>query len=81
MLKLRSMMEDVAEKLLGRFLPQIEAEAMCSYWEERNVYTGCCPSDACGYLVQKRECNPCVGWCGEWQNSHYVCWGRCCFWA
>jgi hypothetical protein len=41
MLKLRSMMEDMAEKLFGRFLPQVKAQAHgsgCAAWEP----VGCC---------------------------------------
>jgi hypothetical protein len=38
MFKLRSMMEDVAEKLFGRFLPEVEAKAShCDY-----ILLGCC---------------------------------------
>lgn len=38
MLKLRSMMENIAEKLFGRFLPEVEAQASCTEWEP----IGCC---------------------------------------
>lgn len=38
MFKLRSMMEDVAEKLFGRLLPQVEARADHCPW----YYAGCC---------------------------------------
>jgi hypothetical protein len=37
MFKLRSMMEDVAEKLFGRFLPQVKAQADDCQWKY-----GCC---------------------------------------
>jgi hypothetical protein len=69
MLKLRSMMEDMAEKLFGQFLPQVKAQADdhdCAPWE---------PSGCCGPNLDqwewKRYCpfrNPqwefsCSGWC------------------
>lgn len=39
MFKLRSMMEDVAEKLFGRFLPEVEAQASnCPTYH----FNGCC---------------------------------------
>lgn len=68
MVKLRSMIEDVAEKLFGRFLPQIEAQASCSGWEP----DGCCPVDKWQF---KQYCFPhppgCPGgWC-------YSCTGVC----
>ena len=41
MLKLRSMIEDVAERLFGQFLPQVQAGASNCEW----VFTGCCGHD------------------------------------
>jgi hypothetical protein len=73
MLKLRSMMEDVAEELFGSFLPKIEAQASCTQWNP----IGCCgasneqwhlrrycwpPVDGCDQHTG--ECNLCTGICG-----------------
>jgi hypothetical protein len=67
MLKLRLMMEDVAEKLFGRFLPQVEAQANehcdpCTPWE---VY-GCCD-----WQIQERR------YCWGCQQEQYRCTGHC----
>jgi hypothetical protein len=67
MLKLRSMMEGVAEKLFGRFLPLIEVKASCSGWQ----LDGCC-----GWYEQSRLRR----WCPqnppgeEWEE---ICTGHC----
>jgi len=59
MLRLRSMMEDVAERLFGRFLPHVEAKATCGQWIVTNE---CCPpgqGNVC-YL------DPCDGGPRQW---------------
>lgn len=53
MLKLRSMIEDMAEKLLGRYLPQVEAHAGGCIW----LYDGCCGVGG----TQKRTIEVCNG--------------------
>lgn len=66
MFKLRSMMEDVAEKLFGQLLPQVEARAVscqdCTTWE----YAGCCG-------IQKRSRR----YCWDCQQEQYKCEGFC----
>jgi hypothetical protein len=52
MLKLRLMMEDVAEKLFGRLLPQVEAQASCNCSSQPWVPDGCCPGGAQQYLYR-----------------------------
>jgi hypothetical protein len=65
MFKLRSTMEDVAEKLFGRFLPHVEAQAQddCGEW---NIIIGqCCPEPwgnrtwrSCPWGEVQYGCNP-----------------------
>lgn len=75
MLKLRLMMENVAEKFFGRFLPQLKAQAMCSYWEYRYIFDGHCCSINFRFArrEEKRECNPCLDWCGDWIYVRHLC--------
>jgi hypothetical protein len=71
MFKLRSMMEDVAEKLFGRLLPQVEARAghNCTPWEP----DGCC-GPTLGQFQLKRYCPPDGQHGGHWQEN---CTGIC----
>jgi hypothetical protein len=64
MLKLRSMMEDVAEKLFSRLLPQVEARADHCTWE----YIGCCDG---GTKKHTREI------CDSGPTGHTKCEGSC----
>jgi hypothetical protein len=83
MLKLRSIMENVAEELFSRFLPQIDAQASCWMWEYKTVPTcHCCSVNyRRGHEVYRRWVNPCGGWYNEWQYVHTECYGDCCVWA
>jgi hypothetical protein len=51
MLKLRSAMEDVAEKLFGRFLPQVEAKANDCQWRY-----GCCDEGGILRFLSYQQC-------------------------
>jgi hypothetical protein len=67
MLKLRLRMEDVAEKLFGRFLPQVEVQANdCQPWELK----GCC-----GYLNLEHSYFTRV--CPPGQGPPTMCTGIC----
>ncbi|MFO7537378.1 MAG: hypothetical protein R6X32_04875 [Chloroflexota bacterium] len=83
MLKLRLMMEDVAEKFFGRFLPQTEAQANCWMWEYRHTLTGhCCSNNRIARKEEKRWVNPCGGWYNEWQYvGHFCDQGKCPIYA
>lgn len=60
--KLNKMFEAVVEKTVGRFLPEVKAEATCSSWE----FDGCCGSN------QTRFKRYCPG-----QGFEYMCTGLC----
>lgn len=64
MKKLNKLVEAVVEKTVGRFLPEVEAEATCSSWE----FVGCCgPGNS-----QARSRRYCPG-----QGFEYICTGLC----
>ena len=65
MLKLRSMMENVAEKTFGRLLPQVRAQAGGCVW----IFAGCCgPGNSQTLMVEE---------CDHAMTGNWSCAGNC----
>lgn len=79
MLKLPLIMEDVAEKLLNWFLPQVEAQASCWLWEYRYIADSFCCNGRFSTRVEKRQYNPCGGYYGPWMYVHHRCDRQKCY--
>jgi hypothetical protein len=65
MLKLRSMMEDMAEKLFGRYVPQVRAQASNCEWQ----FVGCCGDQGSKIFLSLV--------CGGSHTGHTSCEGIC----
>lgn len=60
--KLNKMIEIVVEKTVGRFLPEVEAKAGCTF-----ILLGCCGSNQAEFLEK----------CDSWPYYTYYCQGVC----
>lgn len=67
--KLNKMFEAVVEKTVGRFLPEVNADASCT---EETVFHGCCAGGAhASYTILCRNSNGHIVW------QRYHCDGLC----